>query len=590
MDDLRRVVLKYALINAVDHEGKASPKAVLNKIFVDLPEVKEKMKDREFRDNVLGLVEETVKYVNSLSYDEQASILERDFGITLEMLREVKASKTRIGLPELPNAIRGKVVTRFAPAPTGAIHLGQVLRAAYMSWYYARKYDGKFILRIEDTDPRRVKRIYYDWIMEDLRALGLEWDEVIYESDHFEMYYDLTHKLFERGRAYVCNCKSHEFKKLVIRGMPCPHREKQDTIDYWENMLAGKYREGEAIVRLKTDLSTRNPALIDPPLLRIIESVPHPRTGYKYRIYPLYNYACIIEDYTSGITHVIRAKEHETNQKIQRMIADAFGWDVNITYVEYGMIKITGVPAHKRDIRGALRRKELSGWDDPKLITIRALLKRGVHPEAIKMLAEHVGMTKHDIEDLSLKTLFTFNARILSPMAKRIFFVEDPVKLLIRVEGDVYESRNPWIPGKEEAGYRTYRLYPKIMNGEKILEVYISRSDVDLLRKSREANSIIRLKGLINIKVEKIDLAKKEIHAVQSGIMEIKGVTKIHWVPAGDLSIKAFVVTPEGTVEGLAEFYAQLLKDGDYIQMERYGWGKVLKNEGEVIYFTYAHS
>ena len=587
--DLRRVALKYALINAVSHEGRAEFKAVLNKIFVDVPEVKEAIRSKEKREEIFGIVEDSVRYVNSMSYDDQVRMLEREFGITLQMLEEKKAMKTRIGLPELPNAVKGKVVTRFAPAPTGAIHLGQVLRAAYLSWYYARKYDGKFILRIEDTDPRRVKRVYYDWIQEDLRSLGLEWDEIVYESDHFDEYYELTYRLFEEGKVYVCNCKSDEFKRFIARKVPCPHRDKQGAVDYWEDMISGKYREGEAVVRLKTDLTADNPALRDPPLLRIIESVPHPRTGYKYRVYPLYNYACIIEDHNLGITHVIRAKEHETNQRIQRMIADAFGWSIDITYVEYGMIKITGVPAHKRDIRSALRRKEMEGWDDPRLITIRALLQRGIHPEAIKMLAEHVGMTKHDIEDLSLKTLFTYNARVLSPMAKRIFFVEDPLLLKISVSGDVYTSRNPWIPGNEEMGYREYRLCPVRENGGRILRVYISKSDLELIRKVSEADSILRLKGLMNIKIKNIDLMGGEILAEEAGINEVKGVDKIHWVPAGDLSLKAFVITPEGTKEGVVEFYAQLLSNGEYVQMERYGWGRVYRNEGEVIYLMYAH-
>ncbi len=587
--ELERVALKYALINAIDHEGKAAFKAVLNKIFVDVPEVKELIKSEDSRKNIFSLVKSMVDRVNSMTYDEQVSMLEKEFGITINMLEKEKSAKTRIGLPELPNAMPGKVVTRFAPAPTGAIHLGQVLRAAYLSWYYARKYDGKFILRIEDTDPRRVKRIYYDWIKEDLKALGLEWDELIYESDNFDMYYELTYKLFEMGKAYVCNCKSEEFKKYIARKVPCPHREKQGSVDYWEKMLSGEYREGEAVVRLKTDLTADNPALRDPPLLRIIENVPHPRTGYKYRVYPLYNYACIIEDCHHGITHVIRAKEHETNQKIQKIIAESFGWKVNITYVEYGMIKITGVPAHKRDIRAALRRREMEGWDDPRLITIRALLAKGIHPEAIKMLAEHVGMTKHDIKDLSLKTLYTYNARILSPIAKRIFFVEQPVAMEVRVSNDLYVSRNPWIPGKEEAGYREYRLRPQIEDGDKILNLYVSKLDMETIRRASEADNILRLKGLMNIRIVSIDPIANKIVAEEAGIDEVKGVDKIHWVPAGDLSLHAFLITPTGTIEGLVEHAAQMLLNGEYVQMERYGWGRIHRNEGEVIYILFAH-
>lgn len=587
--DLRGIVLKYALRNAVEHDGRADKKAVVNKLFIEIPELKQKIKDRAERQRIMGVVEDVINYVNSLSYEEQVRLLEEKFGITLKMIEEEKAAKTREGLPELPHAGKGKVVTRFAPAPTGALHLGQILRAAYLSWYYARRYDGKFILRIEDTDPRRIKRIYYDWIQEDLRSLGLEWDELIYESDHFEMYYELTYKLFEKGKAYVCLCSSEEFKKNVARKKACEHRDKMDSVDHWEDMLRGKYREGQAVVRLKTDLGLRNPALIDPPLLRIIDTVPHPRTGYKYRVYPLYNYACIIEDYTSGVTHVLRAKEHETNRAIQKMIADAFGWRPNIEYIEYGMIIFKDVPAHKRHIRSALRNKEIGGWDDIRLVTIRSLIRKGIHPEAIKMLAEHVSLTKHDIKEMSLVTLYKFNARVLSKIAKRIFFVDDPIMLRVRVRDKMLIGRNPWIPGVEEAGYREYILYPKEVDGEKVLDFYVSKRDLELIQRIRNGGGILRLKGLMNIKIRDVDLSKDIIYAEQVGIETLKDVEKIHWVPVGDLAIKAFVETPTGVREGYVEFLAQLLRNGDYVQMERYGFGRVIRNEGEVIYIAFAH-
>ncbi|MCR8433055.1 MAG: glutamate--tRNA ligase [Candidatus Korarchaeota archaeon] len=588
--DLRDLIFKYALKNAIEHEGKADKIAVMNKIFVEVPELKQEIKDVSRRDALMSLVNEIVEYVNSLSYDEQVKLMEEEYGITIQMIEEEKATKTRIGLPELPNASKGKVITRFAPAPTGALHLGQILRAAYLSWYYARRYDGKFILRIEDTDPRRIRLIYYDWIQEDLRSLGLDWDELVCESDHFEIYYELTYKLFENGKAYVCLCSSEEFKRNVARRKPCEHREKMDTVDYWENMLQCKYREGEAIVRLKTNLELENPALIDPPLLRIIETVPHPRTGYNYKIYPLYNYACIIEDhYISKITHVIRAKEHETNRVIQNFIADAFNWKLNINYIEYGMVTFEGAPAHKRHIRSALRSKEISGWEDSSLVTIRALIRRGIHPDAIKMLAEHVGMTKNDIKDMPLVTLYSFNSKVLSKIAKRIFFVEDPIVLKVYVEDDLFLARNPWIPGNEAAGYREYRLRPLTVDGKKVLNLYISREDVDLLRRAQDSKSPIRLKGLMNCRIVNIDLMNNSIYAEQLSLKPIRGVEIIHWVPAGDLAIKAFVETPSGIKEGYVEFLAQQLKNGEYVQMERYGFGRIIQNEGEVIFIAFAH-
>jgi len=590
VSDLETAIRKHALINAVTHDGKADKKAVLKKIIAEVQGVKEAIKDLEERNRIFSLVEHIVMKINELSYDEQREILAREYGITLEDIMEEKSKKTRVGLPPLPNVDKvGKVVTRFAPAPSGALHLGQLIRAAFLSYLYARMYNGKFILRIEDTDPKRIKRVYYDWILEDLKAVGIEWDELVYESDHFDKYYEYTKNLFEMGYAYVCTCTADEFKKYKETKTACPHRDTMDTIEYWEKMLNGEFKEGEAVVRLKTDMAHPNPALRDPPLLRIIDSVPHPRTGYKYRVYPLYNYACALEDHMSGVTHVIRGKEHETNEMIQKEVYKVFGWEPPIT-IQYGMLRLPEAKIHKRHIRAALREGKITGWHDVTLPTIRALLRRGIHPEAFKKMALHVGMTKSDAT-ISLETLYAFNRRVLSPIAKRISFVEDPFTVKIYgIPKEKIDVKMPWIPENESAGHRYYRLDTVKENEENVLYVYLSSTDAELLDRAWRNEAIVRLKDLLNFTIEKIDTDTKTIIAKFHSFSLIPGTSKLHWVPYGDLAINARVIMPDGSLRtGLVELLAQQLTVGEYVQLERYGFGRVDDNEGEVIIFAYAH-
>ncbi len=587
--ELDDVIRKHALLNAALHDGRADEKAVIKKLIVEVSGVKEILKDKEKRAELMERVRKIIEEVNKLSLDEQISLLEKEYGIDLKEIKEEKSKKTREGLPPLPGADKvKKVVTRFAPAPSGALHIGQVLRAAFISYMYARMYNGKFIVRIEDTDPKRIKKVYYDWILEDLRALGINWDEVVYESDHFEIYYKLTRKLFEEGKAYVCTCSPEEFKKYKEEKKPCPHRDKYDKVEYWEKMLSGEFREGEAVVRLKTDMAHKNPALRDPPLLRIIESVPHPRTGYKYRVYPLYNYACAIEDHLSGITHIIRGKEHETNEQIQLEIYKAFGWEPPI-FIQYGMIKLPELKIHKRHIRENLRKGKLQGWDDLSLPTVRALLRRGIHPKAFAKMALHVGVTKSDIT-VSLETLYAFNRQVLSPIAKRISFVDEPYRVEIEGITSPIEVKMPWIPGNEEAGYRYYRLIPKEENGRKFLEVFVSESDMKLIEAVFGANEIIRLKEFANISIIDIDKEKKYIKAKFHSWETVPGVKKIHWVPGSELAISAKLLMPDGTeIKGYVEYLASELPAGEYVQLERKGFGRIDRNEGELIVIAFAH-
>ena len=275
----RELVLKYALQNAVFYRGKASSGAVMGKVLAEKPGLRNKMPE-------LGkLVSDTVKEVNRMPLDRQKDMLEKLAPELLE--REEKPQ----GLPELRNARNGKVVTRFAPAPTGPLNIAHILRAAGLSYIYARRYRGNFILRFEDTDPKRVDSAYYGWILDDLKAVGIKPDKVLYESDRMETYYSRAKELVKRGMAYVCECPAEKFRKLKREKKNCPCRNREDNQEALERMITGNYREGGAVLRLRTSMKEKNPVLRDPPLMRMVDG-DHPRTGKKYRAYILKDRNC----------------------------------------------------------------------------------------------------------------------------------------------------------------------------------------------------------------------------------------------------------------------------------------------------------
>ncbi|HEX9262232.1 MAG TPA: glutamate--tRNA ligase, partial [Candidatus Bathyarchaeia archaeon] len=377
--ELRELIRKAALLNAVQHEGKAQAGPIIGKILG------EKVELRTEANELIALVNEVLNEVNSLQVGEQRRIVEEKWP---ETLRKEKVEEEK-KLPLLPNRMRyGQVVTRFSPNPDCVLHLGSA-RAIILSHEYANLYKGKFILRFEDTDPK-VKRPnleFYDKIRQDLIWLGCKADEEYIQSDRILIYYEYAEKLLRDGNAYVCTCVPDEFRKKTLQNKPCPCRnlppEKQ--LERWSRMLNGGYAEGEAVMRVKTDLNHPNPAVRDWPALRIIDTnkYPHPRVGNKYRVWPLYNMAAGLDDHLLGITHIIRGKEHLTNGVRQEFMYKHLGW----TYpdaIHYGRLKITGAFLSKSKIIQGVRDNTYTGFDDPRLATFAALRKRGITPEAIR--------------------------------------------------------------------------------------------------------------------------------------------------------------------------------------------------------------
>jgi len=244
-------------------------------------------------------------------------------------------------------------------------------------------------------------------------------------------------------------------------------------------MIIGEYKEGEAVIRIKTDLTHPNPAVRDWPALRVIdaEKFPHPRVGSKYHVWPLYNFACGLDDHLMGVTHIIRGKEHLTNMVRQEYMYQHLGWRYPEA-IHYGRLKIKGAYLSKSKIVQGVREGFYKGWDDPRLATFAALRKRGITPAAIKKLIVDVGPKTSDVV-LSWENLYAYNRKILDPKVNRYFFVQNPIQLSVRGILKAFTARlrlHPEYPGR---GFREYVIKPTEKDGTVLL--WVSKMDLKAL-------------------------------------------------------------------------------------------------------------
>jgi len=574
---LRELILKAALLNALQHGGKAQAGALVGRIISERQDLKTRAKE------LSGLIGKVVGEVNSLSVEEQRRRVEEKWP---EALKKEKAEEGEKRLPALPNADKYKqVVTRFSPNPDCVLHLGSA-RAIILSHEYARLYKGKFILRFEDTDPKVKKPVleFYERIREDLAWLGCKADEEYIQSDRLPIYYEYAERLLREGNAYVCTCPPEAFRKKSLAREPCDCRSKsaEENLERWQRMLDGGYGEGEAVVRVKTDIKHPNPAVRDWPALRIIDPVkyPHPRVGSKYRVWPLYNIAAGVDDHLLGITHVIRGKEHLTNQVRQEYMYKHLGWRYPET-IHYGRLKITRAFLSKSKIVQGIRDGVYAGWDDPRLATFAALRKRGITPAAVKKMIVDVGPKTADVT-LSWENLYAYNRKILDPETARYFFVSEPAKMKVKSVPKAFRVKLPLHPEKPAMGFREFTVTPE----DETAVFWVAKRDAE----AAEAGKTLRLMELFNVKIERASAGLVEaVFASEAYEDARKAKAKlIHWIPEG-AEIPCQVVMPDASVnEGVAESACKKLKPDAVIQFERFGFVRVDKNDAKLTVY-YAH-
>ncbi|HUW86081.1 MAG TPA: glutamate--tRNA ligase, partial [Methanoregula sp.] len=455
-EDPKDALFLCALQNAVKHGGVPQTGAVVGMVMSAHKEFRPRAKE------VAALAKEAIADVASLSHDERVVKLQT---LAPDMYEALFAKhEHRRGLPDLEGAEHG-VVMRFAPNPSGPLHIGHA-RAAVLNDAYVKQYGGRYILRIEDTDPKRVDPEAYDMVKEDISWLRLGITGTVTQSERLPLYYDLCRQLIERGGAYVCTCNNERFRELKQAKTACPCRDQavEKNLEDWEKMLEHTFKEGAATVRIKTDLTNPDPAMRDFPAFRILDSPPHPRVNAH--VYPLMNFSVVADDHLLGVTHVIRGKDHIANTRRQRYIYDHFGWKVPV-YRHYGRMGIEGVVLSTSQMRLGINEGTYSGWDDIRLGTLRALARRGISPDAVKNAVLAIGIGDTDIS-FSWDNLYAENKKIVDPVANRYFFVPDPVTA--NIEGAPHHTAHAMLhPGDAARGSRVLAFNGKVL---------LSKSDI----------------------------------------------------------------------------------------------------------------
>jgi glutamyl-tRNA synthetase len=574
-EETRQTIRKYVVSNSLEHEGKARGDSVIGRILSEHPDLRPLAKE------VAKAVAETVKEVNKLTLEQQ------------EKLESAKAATPQIRfrdedrkLPPLPNAdLYEVIVTRFAPNPDGPLTFGHA-RAVVISQEYAVLYKGRFVIRFEDTDPRTKPPLpeAYGWIKEDLNWLGAEWQAEYTQSSRLEIYYSYAEKMISDGRAYVCTCNPQHFKDLVqqMKECPCRSMSSEEHLGRWRKMLNGEIAEGEAVVRLKTELTHPNPAVRDWPALRIIntEKHPHPLVGSKYRVWPLYNFSAAIDDHEMGVTHILRAKEHVSNTTRQEFLYRYMGWKYPEA-IHFGMVLLPGTEIHKSFILKEIREGKYLGWDDPRLTTLRALKRRGILPETIRRFMLEIG-AKPIEATLSWDNLYAVNRKLLDPVSKRYSFVPTPLTLTVEKVPGTIQSKIPYHVENPELGFHSV----SIDSSRGAVRLAVAGDDHNMLKDG----SLVRLMGLFNVRVTSVasDGIATTFESLETADAKKEGAPIIQWVKT-DESLPVEVVMPDATKRvGLGEKDCSELRPGDIIQFLRFGFVRIDETAGKIQCF-YAH-
>ena len=553
MDDLEKIIFKHALLNAAKHKGSANPGAVIGSIMSSEAECRSQAK--QIKELSAGIVEK----VNNMTLEEQTEEM-KSFDLVVKEKKQVKEK----GLGELPGA-HENVVMRFAPNPSGPLHIGHS-RAVIPNSEFVKKYDGKLILRYEDTDPKRIYEPAYDMILNDLKWLNITPDEIFYQSDRFDIYYQYARELIELNQAYMCTCDGAEFKKLKDESIKCPCRNNSidKNLDLWDNFSS--MNEGEAVLRVKTDINHKNPAIRDWVAMRIVDEK-HPKLSNEYRIFPMMNFSVAIDDHLMGLTHVLRGKDHLANSEKQKYLYEHFNWNVP-EFIHYGRLKMEDIALSTSKALEGIESGAYTGWDDPRLGTLKAIARRGIQAETIIELISEIGIKMSD-SAISWKKIYGLNRNILEEKANRYFFIPNPIKIEINNCMESFEIKRPLHSDYLERGNRLLSFTP---------EVYISKDDF--------TNGVSRLMDAVNIEIDgdSVNFNSKTFEEARDMKARI-----IQWVPSGN-NLKAEIVMDDASIiEGLCEIDCGNLKVGDIVQFERFGFARLDNILEDKLVFYFAH-
>jgi glutamyl-tRNA synthetase len=571
-DTTQQVIKKIVVRNAIEYGGSARYDVVISKVVGLRPDLRPRIKEQ------IPLIKKIVDEVNSLDEADQKRMASKL--MVFENVNKDAKRKHEPNLPPLQGATMGRVVTRFPPEPNGYPHIGHA-KAAIIDQEYARMYDGKLILRFDDTNPLNEQLEYYDAISEGLEWLGIKPDFVKNTSDDIELLQSYGRKIVMNGDAYVCTCRPEEIHSMRTDGVNCPCRslDSSDRITRLEKFFDGSFEQNDAIVRFRGNMSDRNTAMRDPTLFRIIDA-DHPKLGRRIRAFPTYDFAAPIEDSLDGVTHAMRTKEYELRNSLYFSVLRSLRLRMPIL-LEFSRLEFEGMPVSKRKLKPLIQGGLVSGWDDPRLPTLTALRKRGILPEAIHKFVLSLGISLADTKP-PFESLESYNRKFLDLKSLRLFFVRNPVEIRI-----VHPILSKIILKNHPSG----QLGTRIVQASD--HVYIDKADADRLKGGQE----IRLMEMHNIRLDKVMQGKAaECLLVINTGQEIKtNIPKVQWVSNEDM-VPFTVIVPDKLFideefnkdslriyNGIAESNVSKVEAGSSIQFVRFGFCR-LQTNGVAIY------
>ena len=473
-----------------------------------------------------------------------------------------------------------KVRTRFAPSPTGYMHIGN-LRTAIFEYLLARKYDGDFILRIEDTDQARKVDGAIEFIYKTLELCGFKIDEgpmnegdcgPYIQSERKEIYKKYAEELVEKGKAYYCFCTEDELNEMRHK---CEIRNKPFMYDGRCSKLSKE--------KIKENLDKGMPYVIRQKMPKIGETLVEDVVYGKIKIdnsiledqillksdgFPTYNFANVVDDHLMGMSHVLRGKDHLANSEKQKYLYNHMGWDVP-EFIHYGRLKMEDIALSTSKALEGISSGKYSGWDDPRLGTLRAIARRGIQPQTIYDLITEIGVKMSD-SAISWKKIYGLNRNFLEPIANRYFFVENPVEVSVEgYEDGAVDIERPLHADHEDRGNRILPFAGK---------AYLASEDIK--------NGVARLMDAVNVDINGDKITFNSTSFEQAKDLKAK---IIQWVPIED-NVNVSIVMDDASVKtGLGEGALKDLKVGDVVQFERVGFARLDEIKGNELIFYYAH-
>ncbi|HJA67881.1 glutamine--tRNA ligase [Lachnoclostridium sp. An169] len=336
---------------------------------------------------------------------------------------------------DLAEGVYDHVCTRFPPEPNGYLHIGHA-KSILLNYGLAQEYGGTFHMRFDDTNPTKEKMEFVDSIKEDIQWLGADWGEHLYfASDYFDQMYECAVKLIRKGKAFVCDLTAEQMREyrgtLTEPGKESPYRNRsvEENLELFQAMKDGKYKDGEKVLRAKIDMASPNINMRDPILYRVAHMTHH-NTGDKWCIYPMYDFAHPIEDAIEGITHSICTLEFEDHRPLYDWVVRECEFENPPRQIEFAKLYLTNVVTGKRYIKKLVEDGIVDGWDDPRLVSIAALRRRGFTPESIKMFIDMCGVSKAQ-SSVDYAMLEYCIREDLKMKKSRMMAVLDPIKLVI---------------------------------------------------------------------------------------------------------------------------------------------------------------